>query len=72
LFRVGDGRDRVGCFRCGRRDDERNVAADDQFAGDFRRAVRVRLAVAYYDLDRLWADAPRVPFEEPRVAAAER
>jgi ribosome-associated protein len=27
---------------------------------------------AYYDLDRLWADAPRVPFEEPRVAAAER
>jgi ribosome-associated protein len=27
---------------------------------------------AYYDLDRLWADAPRVPFEEPRVAAGER
>jgi ribosome-associated protein len=26
----------------------------------------------YYDLDRLWADAPRVPFEEPRVAAGER
>ena len=24
------------------------------------------------DLDRLWADAPRVPFEEPRVAAGER
>jgi ribosome-associated protein len=27
---------------------------------------------AYYDLDRLWADAPRVPFDEPRVAAGER
>ncbi|HEY8215989.1 MAG TPA: ribosome silencing factor [Acidimicrobiia bacterium] len=27
---------------------------------------------AYYDLDRLWADASRVPFAEPRVAAAER
>jgi ribosome-associated protein len=27
---------------------------------------------AYYDLDRLWADAARVPFEEPpRVAAGE-
>ncbi len=23
-------------------------------------------------LDRLWADAARVPFDEPRVAAAER
>jgi ribosome-associated protein len=27
---------------------------------------------AYYDLDRLWADAARVPFEERRVAAGER
>jgi ribosome-associated protein len=27
---------------------------------------------AYYDLDRLWADAARIPFEEPpRVAAGE-
>jgi ribosome-associated protein len=23
---------------------------------------------AYYDLDRLWADAPRIPFEEPVAA----
>jgi len=27
---------------------------------------------AYYDLDRLWADAARIPFEEQRVAAGER
>ena len=27
---------------------------------------------AYYDLDRLWADAARIPFEEQPVAAAER
>ena len=26
---------------------------------------------AYYDLDRLWADAPRIPFEEPRALAAD-
>jgi ribosome-associated protein len=24
---------------------------------------------SYYDLDRLWADAPRVPFDEPVAAA---
>jgi ribosome-associated protein len=24
---------------------------------------------AYYDLDRLWADAPRIPFDEALVAA---
>ena len=27
---------------------------------------------SYYDLDRLWADAGRIPFDEPRVAAGER
>jgi ribosome-associated protein len=27
---------------------------------------------AYYDLDRLWADATRIPFEEPRVAVGDR
>ena len=26
---------------------------------------------AYYDLDRLWADAERIPFEEPRPVAAD-
>lgn len=26
----------------------------------------------YYDLDRLWADATRIPFAEPRVAAGDR
>lgn len=26
----------------------------------------------YYDLDRLWADATRIPFAEPRVAAGGR
>lgn len=26
---------------------------------------------AFYDLDRLWADAPRIPFEEPRAVAAD-
>lgn len=26
---------------------------------------------AYYDLDRLWADAPRIPFEAPRAVAAD-
>lgn len=26
---------------------------------------------AYYDLDRLWADAERIPFEEQRAVAAE-
>jgi ribosome-associated protein len=26
---------------------------------------------AYYDLDRLWADAPRIPLEEPRALAAD-
>jgi ribosome-associated protein len=25
---------------------------------------------AYYDLDRLWADAPRIPFEAPRPVVA--
>jgi ribosome-associated protein len=27
---------------------------------------------SYYDLDRLWADAGRIPFDEPQVAAGER
>jgi ribosome-associated protein len=26
---------------------------------------------AFYDLDRLWADAPRIPFEEPQTLAAD-
>ena len=26
----------------------------------------------YYDLDRLWADATRIRFEEPRIAAGDR
>lgn len=26
---------------------------------------------AFYDLDRLWADARRIPFEEPRALAAD-
>ncbi len=26
---------------------------------------------AFYDLDRLWADAQRVPFDEPRAVAAD-
>lgn len=27
---------------------------------------------AYYDLDRLWADATRIPFEDSRLAAGDR
>jgi ribosome-associated protein len=26
---------------------------------------------AFYDLDRLWSDAPRIPFEEPSAVAAD-
>jgi len=26
---------------------------------------------AFYDLDRLWGDAPRIPFEEPQILVAE-
>ena len=26
---------------------------------------------AFYDLDRLWADAPRIPFEEPQILVAD-
>jgi len=40
--------------------------------GDVVVHVFVEETRAYYDLDRLWADAARVPFDEPRVAAGER
>jgi ribosome-associated protein len=40
--------------------------------GDVVIHVFIEATRAYYDLDRLWADAARVPFEEPRVAAGER
>jgi ribosome-associated protein len=33
--------------------------------GDIVVHVFLEETRAYYDLDRLWADAPRVPFEEP-------
>jgi len=40
--------------------------------GDIVVHVFVDETRAYYDLDRLWADATRIPFEEPpRVAMSE-
>jgi ribosome-associated protein len=37
--------------------------------GDVVAHVFLDATREYYDLDRLWADATRIPFEEPRVAA---
>jgi ribosome-associated protein len=40
--------------------------------GDIVVHVFLEATRTYYDLDRLWADAGRVPFEEPQVAAGDR
>ena len=50
-------------------DDARWVLLD---YGDFVVHVFLDEARRYYDLERLWADAPRVPWEEEGPAAAVR
>ena len=39
--------------------------------GDIDVHVFLAETRAFYDLDRLWADAPRIPFEEPQTLAAD-
>jgi ribosome-associated protein len=40
--------------------------------GDVVVHVFLEATRRYYDLDRLWADAARIPFDEPQIVAVER